>query len=176
MRTFSVSAANQYSLILAAKKTSSLMPSNIILLFFYFNICFRHTYDVESLNALRLSYLPKRTSFRFEAMEAKSLLVLLDHNFHLHRKYKTHANGFPQLHRKFNSKSKKECVRGVKENKSYPYIGPLVALTECFAINGATQQFLNASFDPTTLAPTIRGQSFQSTSSTNLLAQHISRF
>ena len=62
------------------------------------------THDLESINSLRLSYLPKRTSFGFEAMEARGLVTLLDHYFHLHRKYLSHEDGLPLLHRTFKSK------------------------------------------------------------------------
>ena len=136
----------------------------------------RHTFDVESVNALRLSYLPKRTSFGFEAMEARGKLVVLDHNFHLHRGYKRFADGTPQLHRSYNSRSKKERACLVKESKHYPYIEPIVQLAMHFALHGTPAHLCGPSFDPKKIAPTIRGPGFVSTPTQALLEKHVSRF
>jgi hypothetical protein len=120
--------------------------------------------------------LPKRTSFCFEAMEVRGKLAILDHNFHLHRGYKRHADGNVHLHQSFNEKSKRECARLVKENKTYPYVDPLIAMAMRFAMQGTPSQFVGAEYDPTMLAPTIRGAGFQSTSTAELLEKHVSRF
>ena len=125
---------------------------------------------------MRLSYLPKRTAFGFEAMEARGLVVLLDHNFHLNRQYLRQSDGLPLLHRSFNVKSRTECVRPRKEKKQYAYIAPLLTLSEHFAIHGTPADLLGASFDPQTLARTTRGPHFKQTSSADLLTKHMSRF
>lgn len=137
---------------------------------------FSHTSDVESINSLRLSYLPKRTSFGFEAMEARNWVVILDHNFHLHRKYKLHADDSCHMHRSYSKRSKKESVRLVKEAKTYPYIAPLISLSMRFAVHGTPNQLVGASFNPKTIAPTIRGEGFVSTPTEILVQKHTSRF
>ena len=138
-------------------------------------VFFSHTFDVESMNSLRLVYLPKRTSFGMEAMEVRGSIVLLDHNFHLHRPYKT-THGRAQLHRSFNPRTKRERPCLVKEAKTYPYIDSVIGLGLRFAVYGTPERLLGPKFDPKILAPTIRGHGFVSTDTRNLADGHVNRF
>lgn len=45
-----------------------------------------------------------------------------------------------------------------------------------FAVHGAPEELVGASFNPKSLAPTVRGQHFKSTPTSVLLANHLSRF
>jgi hypothetical protein len=109
-------------------------------------------------------------------MEARNMVLLMDHNYHIHREYKRNVDGTTQLHRSFNSRSKKECARLVKVEKSYKYIDPLMALAMRFAVYGTPIEVMLPSFDPKTIAPTIRGAGYISSPTELLFKKHLSRF
>ena len=104
------------------------------------------------------------------------MLAALDHNYHLHRKFLFSADGVPLLHKGYNARTKREFVRGVKEEKTYPYAEPLLALAQKFAADPSCvpQKYAEDSFDPRNIAETVRPVPGQS--SVQLLQQHQSRF
>ena len=137
-----------------------------------------HTYEIESFNALRLKYSPKRSAFSYATMVTTSMVAALDHNYHLRRQYRVKGDGTPMLHRKFNPRTKREYVSGVKQVKDFPYVQPTLALVHKFAgaPDSVPAEFTSADFDPATIAPTIRGLAATDTPSSILLEQQVSRF
>jgi hypothetical protein len=109
-------------------------------------------------------------------MNTAAMVVTLDHNYHLRRQYRVSADGLPLLHKGYNARTKHEFVRGVKEVKTYPYVEPILALAQQFAFNpnSVPTEFESESFNPQTIAPTVRAVT--STPSQQLLTEHHSRF
>jgi len=109
-------------------------------------------------------------------MNVGAMVAVLDYNYHLRRQYQMKSDGELQLHKGYNSRSRKEFVRGTKTAKTYPYIRPIVRLAEHFAAHPTTvpAEYLKSDFDPSELAPTIRP--IQSRSSVELFKEHKSRF
>lgn len=137
-----------------------------------------HTYEIESFNALRLKYSPKRTAFDYHCMVTSGMVATLDHNFHLRRQYRMKADGSPMLHRKFNSRTKREFVTVVKEDKHYPYVPAVRALVRhfCEVPEDVPASVRESDFNPVTIAPTIRGLAATNKPTLELFKQQISRF
>ena len=120
---------------------------------------FSHNFDVEGFNSLGLSYLTKRSSGGYDSVEARAMLAAIDYNAHLHRPYLKAADGSVQLQRRYNKRSRRECVGGVKMRKRFWYERHMHYMAMEFFSNGSCiPDFAKAvSFNPKSIAPTIRG-------------------
>ena len=140
---------------------------------------FRHTYDLENFHSMKLSYLPKRTSFGFATMEIRTLIAALDHNFHLHQEYLQHfgdGENLFLLQRHFNKHSAEESAAAIRAPKDYAYqpCVPLLAMFYASHPESVPRELRHATFDPRDLAPTIRGKRSKPTDQLQL--EHILRF
>lgn len=83
---------------------------------------FMHTYKLESFHNEVLAYAPKRVSFGFEAMKARCLLAIIDHNLHQGRLDKLNKSGQVIYSRKWSKRAKRWISVTVKEPKTYNYV------------------------------------------------------
>ena len=82
----------------------------------------RHTTETENFNSTHLSFVLKKTAYAFEAMEARTMLTVIDYNHGVTRPYLTNAQGEPLLKRRQQKRSKKFVVGPVREPKNYRFV------------------------------------------------------
>jgi hypothetical protein len=86
-------------------------------------------------------------------MECLGYLSALDHNHHVHRSFMMNERNEPLLKKTFNPRSKTFSVCGVRTNKDYGFVRGLISAALHNAQMGTSDTFLNATFNPTTIAP-----------------------
>ena len=134
---------------------------------------FSHTSENEQFHSLRLSYWPKRVSYRFEGAEVRGMVATIDHNHHIHRGYLCNQDGERRRHRVFQQRSGRFDIKDVKEPKSYSYECRILGLVMQLAMGAEVSARAKcASYDPVALAPTIGGIP---PSTADLVNSHISR-
>ena len=87
--------------------------------FYIIHVFYSHTTETENFNSTHLSFVLKKTSYKFEAMEGRTLMAVIDYNHDVTRPYLTDAQDQPLLKRRTQKKSGKFVVGAVKQPKTY---------------------------------------------------------
>ena len=83
---------------------------------------FKHSGNIEVFHNLKLKYCPKRLSFSYEGMYARTQLAVLDHNENLGRKQAVTKANKKREKLQYSKVTKQWVVKDVKEQKSRQYV------------------------------------------------------
>ena len=80
---------------------------------------FKHSGNLKVFHSLLLKYCPKRLSFSYEGMHARTQLAVLDHNSGINRNQATTKIGTPRVKQQYSkvSDQKKTNRISIKSNK-----------------------------------------------------------
>ena len=83
---------------------------------------FKHSGNLEVFHSLLLKYCPKRLSFSYEGMYARTQLAVLDHNSGINRNQATTKIGTPRVKQQYSKVSDQWVVKDIREKKDNSYI------------------------------------------------------